>query len=98
MLPVVDDDGRYHGCITARDVAEALDGDSPPETVAQVSNLPPTLTVDAGPPEVLAALAGHERNGVPVLDRARTELVGWLTYQQGLAVLHPNIPDGKAAT
>jgi CIC family chloride channel protein len=95
MLPVVDADGRYRGCASAEDVAEALDGPSPPQTVAALVTVVGTIGADDGPRQILAALAGHGGTGLPVLDQAGTALIGWVTYEIVLARMHPDIDSGS---
>ncbi|MEV6558245.1 chloride channel protein [Nocardia sp. NPDC051756] len=87
MLPVVGADGYYHGCVTARDIAEALDDPEAADTVRTLLTLPPTLAVDATLPEMLTALVGHDGTGLPVVDRARGELTGWIDYDDVLIAL-----------
>ncbi len=93
IVPVINDDGQYCGCVTAEDVAEALDGESPPETVATIVHPAPTVGIDDDPPKILSALAGHGGTGLPVVNREKTALVGWITYETVLARMHP---DGRA--
>ena len=91
MVPVVAADGRYTGCISAQDVAEALDGPDPPATVSELVERPTAIAADAGPHEILAALIGRGGTGLPVLDHEKTALIGWITYEAVLARLHPDI-------
>ena len=93
ILPVIAADGRYCGCVTAEDVAEALDDPDPPQTIAEVVHSATTVGADDGPPKILAALAGHGGTGLPVISRDKTALVGWITYETVLARMHP---DGRA--
>ncbi|MEV6610782.1 chloride channel protein [Kutzneria sp. NPDC051319] len=90
ILPVVGADGRYHGCVTARAVAEALgDEQSRDHTVADLAELPPLVTCASPLPEALGALVSAQGTGLPVLDDEATELVGWLTHQSLLRALQP---------
>nr|WP_141995826.1 chloride channel protein [Amycolatopsis cihanbeyliensis] len=89
ILPVVGDDGDYHGCVTARAVTEALADDSAAKgTVDGLAELPPLLTRESGIPEALAALSDAPGTGLPVLSAER-RLVGWVTHQSILDALHP---------
>ena len=90
ILPVIDDDGQYRGCVTAEDVAEALDDESPPGTVATIVHPAPTVGIDDDPPKILSVLAGHGGTGLPVVNREKTALVGWITYETVLARMHPD--------
>jgi CIC family chloride channel protein len=90
ILPVVGADGRYHGCVTARAVAEALgDQQSRDHTVADLAELPPLVTRASPLPDALGALVSAQGTGLPVLDAETTELVGWLTHQSLLRALRP---------
>lgn len=76
MLPVVDNDGRYLGCVSARDVAEALDDSSPPDGVEPLVGLPAAVTANAPVDEILAGLSGRGGTGLPVLNDARPHWSG----------------------
>jgi len=93
ILPVVAEDGRYRGCVTSEDVAEVLDEDNAPETVAAIVHSVTTVGADDDPPRILAALAGHGGTGLPVVNRDKTALVGWITYETVLAQMNT---DGEA--
>jgi CIC family chloride channel protein len=93
MLPVVTPDGRYTGCVSAEDVAEALDDANAPATVGDLTKPTATIKADAGVREILDALKGHGGTGLPVLDPDRTSLIGWMTYETVLSRLHPD-PEG----
>jgi CIC family chloride channel protein len=93
MLPVVTPDGRYAGCVSAEDVAEALDDANAPATVGDLTKPTATIKADAGVREILDALKGHGGTGLPVLDSDRTSLIGWMTYETVLSRLHPD-PEG----
>jgi len=89
MLPVVGSDGVYHGCVTARLVAETLaDADTDDKTVADLATLPPVVTADATLTEALLALAGSSGGGLPVMDPTHTQLTGWVTHESVLSVFH----------
>jgi len=93
MLPVVAEDGRYAGCVSAEDVAGAVEDATAPEVVHDLIHPAPTITADANLSEVLKALAGHGGTGLPVLDSERTSLIGWVTHETVLAKLHPDTGD-----
>ncbi|GGM34066.1 transport integral membrane protein [Longimycelium tulufanense] len=87
ILPVVGGDGRYHGCVSARAVAEALGGVRAGDlVVADLAELPPLITCDAPLTDAVAALVNARGTGLPVLDRDGTILVGWITHQAILTV------------
>ncbi|PRX43721.1 CIC family chloride channel protein [Prauserella shujinwangii] len=90
ILPVVGGDGAYHGCVTARAVAEALDDEQASvRTVADLAELPPEVTLGATLTEALDALTRAPGTGLPVLDERAGDLVGWITHQRVLAALDP---------
>ena len=89
ILPVVGDDGRYRGCVTARTVAETLAADeNATTTIADLAELPPLLTPDSSLVDALTALTNAPGTGLPVLSAER-ELTGWLTHQAVLESLRP---------
>ena len=92
MLPVVGADGRYTGCVTAQDVAEALDDPEPPHGIQPLVGLPTSVAADADADEILAKLSGRGGTGVPVLNEDHTALIGWITYESVLARLRPDTP------
>ncbi len=96
MLPVVDADGRYRGCLSAEDLAEALDDPDPPVSVADLVQRPRIISADTAPPEILSALKGYGGTGLPVLDQDGSALIGWITYETVLARLHPDMPAGPS--
>ncbi|MTD52632.1 chloride channel protein [Amycolatopsis sp. RM579] len=88
ILPVVGADGQYHGCVTARAVAEALTGERE-ETVRSLAELPPLVTEESRLTDALDALTQAPGTGLPVLDKEAGNLTGWITHQAILAALHP---------
>lgn len=90
VLPVVGADGRYHGCVTARAVSEALaGGDGMARVARDLAVLPPKITETSTLSDALHALAGAEGTGLPVLDPAGRRLVGWITHRALLTVTGP---------
>jgi CIC family chloride channel protein len=87
ILPVVDDEGRYQGCVTAQAVAEAL-GDDSGGTVGELAELPPLVTCQTSLADALSALTNASGTGLPVLD-GEHRLTGWLTHQAVLSALAP---------
>jgi len=96
MLPVVTADGLYSGCVSAQDVAEALDDSDPPATVRELTRPAATVDADAGVREILDALKGRGGSGLPVLDTERRSLIGWVTYETVLSRLHPEPESGNS--
>lgn len=89
VLPVTDAAGVYRGVITARAVAEALDDDEePPETIADLTELPAAITAEETLSDTLHQLINAPGTGLPVLDTDRTTLAGWITHQSVLTALH----------
>ncbi|KAA9155276.1 chloride channel protein [Amycolatopsis acidicola] len=88
MLPVMGEDGEYHGCVTARAVAEAL-GDDREETVGALAELPPLVTGESSLTDALDALTQASGTGLPVRDKEAGALTGWISHQGILAALHP---------
>ncbi|WP_033288084.1 chloride channel protein [Amycolatopsis jejuensis] len=87
ILPVVDDEGRYQGCVTARAVAEAV-ADDHEGPVGDLTELPPLVTCDSTLADALDALTHAPGTGLPVLAGA-DELTGWITHQSVLTALKP---------
>jgi chloride channel protein, CIC family len=94
IVPVSRPDGHYLGCVTAQDIARALDDPDPPERVADIVQCPTALAADTPPHEMLSALTGHGGTGLPVLDGDGTAVIGWITYETVLARMHPEITTG----
>jgi CIC family chloride channel protein len=91
IVPVLGPEGGYLGCLTAQDVAEALEDPDPPEDIADLVGRPTVLAADTPPHQILSALTGHGGTGLPVLDAAGTAVIGWITYETVLARMHPEI-------
>jgi CIC family chloride channel protein len=90
VLPVIGADQLYHGCITARALAEALTNtESTDHTVADLAQTPPKITQNSTLTDALHALAGAEGTGLPVLDDDGARLIGWITHQAVLTALRP---------
>ncbi|WP_338602282.1 chloride channel protein [Saccharopolyspora sp. SCSIO 74807] len=94
VLPVVDPDGEYRGCVTTRAVAQALGaqrlepgGEDPRRLTGDLAELPPLITDRATLAEALDALASAPGGALPVLDESGRELSGWLTHRRVLGAL-----------
>jgi CIC family chloride channel protein len=92
MLPVADEKGRYLGCVSAQDVAEALDDPGGPGDIARLVGLPKAVAADAAAADVLASLSGRGGTGLPVLNEDESALAGWITYESILARLGHGTP------
>lgn len=91
MVPLVDADGRYAGCISTRNRTEALNDPDPPPTVAARVEQPALITADTSTPEILSALPGYGGTGLPVLDAEQGIVIGWVNYETVLNRLHPGV-------
>ncbi len=91
VVPIVDAKGRYVGCLSARDLTEALNDVDPPQTVEPLVEQPTVVTTGTAAPEILAALAGHGESGLPVVDDEDKMVIGWVTYETVLNRMHPGI-------
>ncbi len=87
QLPVLDDEGRYQGVVTARAVADTVaDGTHDTASVRRLVERPDVVTTQTPLEEALDALESTA-GAVPVLDPARTAVVGWLSHQGVLSAL-----------
>lgn len=89
VLPVTDSRGDYQGCVSAEDVAEALNDDAPPDTVSSLIRRPIALDETADSEKIVGALSGRGATGLPLLNAGHTAVVGWVTYESLLERLHP---------
>jgi CIC family chloride channel protein len=85
MTPCVDEAGRYAGCLSIQNLAEALNRAEPPATIAELVESPPTLRPEAATDDILLALNGRGGAGVPVLNQHGDAVIGWITYENVLA-------------
>ncbi|MCX5052011.1 chloride channel protein [Streptomyces sp. NBC_00201] len=93
-LPVRDASGRYLGMVSAQAVAEALteQPDGAPTRVGELAEPPAYVTADEPLATALHHLVAASGTGVPVLDREKSEPVGWLSHQSALRALHSTAP------
>ncbi|GGR92393.1 chloride channel protein [Streptomyces humidus] len=89
-LPVADEAGAYAGVVTAQAVAEALaeQPDAVPTQVGRLAERPAPVTADQSLAQALNTLLAAAGTGVPVLDHAHGEPVGWLSHQSALRAVH----------
>jgi chloride channel protein, CIC family len=97
VLPVADSRGAYRGVVTARAAAEALTSaraghQEAPVRVGDLAELPTPVTADMPVAQALQLLVNSPGTGLPVLDGAKSSLVGWITHQSVLAALHDRDP------
>jgi len=96
QLPVLDSHGRYRGIATAHAVADTLaDGEHNRATVASVVELPDAVTISDHLTDALTALESTP-GAIPVLDNDHANLVGWLSHQRVLSILHGNSDEASA--
>ncbi|WP_433680347.1 chloride channel protein [Nocardia sp. CA-119907] len=88
ILPVLDETGRYRGCVSAREVAESLDAPEPPPTLAPLVQELSPIAADTCFHDIVIALAGHGSTGLPVVDADHTAVIGWVNHEDLLSVLH----------
>ncbi|WP_433714065.1 chloride channel protein [Nocardia sp. CA-084685] len=88
ILPVIGADQRYHGCVTARAIAENLAApESTDTTVADLAVIPHKISEISTLAEALDVLTDAEGTGLPVLDTDGHTVVGWLTHRAVLTAL-----------
>ncbi|WP_407342785.1 chloride channel protein [Pengzhenrongella phosphoraccumulans] len=98
QLPVLDAHGRYRGIATAQTVAATLaDGDHNRATVASVVELPDAVKITDHLTDALSAL-DSTTGAIPVLDADHANVVGWLSHQRVLALLHGASSDARELT
>jgi CIC family chloride channel protein len=98
QLPVLDAHGRYRGIATAHAVADTLaDGEHNRATVASVVELPDTVRISDHLTDALNALESTP-GAIPVLDADHANVVGWLSHQRVLGLLHGSSDDAQAIT
>jgi CIC family chloride channel protein len=85
LLPVVDGEGHYVGCLSSHDLLEA--SGSQVRLINGLITHPTTLSPNAELREMLDTLAFQ--GGAPVLSEAG-DLVGWLVYEDLLARMYPS--------
>lgn len=96
QLPVLDDHGRYRGITTAQTVAATLaDGEHNRATVATVVELPDAVRISDHLTDALDAL-DSTTGAIPVLDADHANVVGWLSHQRVLGLLHGTPDDARA--
>jgi CIC family chloride channel protein len=94
VLPVMGADERYHGCVTARAIAEALGNtESADHTAGDLATMPPKVTERSTLVDALHALAGAEGTGLPVLDPDGHTVTGWITHRAVLTALQESAKD-----
>lgn len=88
VLPVVDGNGRYQGCVTAGAVAEVLgDGTVNNGEVGKLLEVPPEISSENKLVDALDSLVSVEVSAAPVLDERGTEPVGWISHRTLLSCM-----------
>lgn len=84
-LPVLDEAGDYAG-VVAQAVAKALaeQPEGAPAVVGQLAEPPAPVTADQPLAQALHSLLSAAGTGVPVLESAHGNPVGWLSHQSAL--------------
>jgi CIC family chloride channel protein len=84
-LPVVDQDGRYRGTVTARRVEEAMRENAMATPIGNFAQETPRIRQDQMLEEALDSLVDHELDGLPVMGgEDGNRIVGWLTHRDVL--------------
>ncbi|GAB3550966.1 CIC family chloride channel protein [Actinopolyspora lacussalsi] len=88
VLPVLDDEGRYKGCVTAGAVAEVLgDGTVDNGEVGDLLESPPTIASGSKLVDALDSLVSVEVTAAPVLEEQGTQPVGWISHRTLLSCM-----------
>ncbi|MEU9480509.1 chloride channel protein [Streptomyces sp. NPDC048191] len=89
-MPLVDAAGRYQGVVGSMTTADALEAGVPlSRPLAELRSFPPVALAGQELHEVLALFTESDEDGLPVLDSARSHLVGWLSHRAALLALFP---------
>ncbi|WP_455355255.1 chloride channel protein [Streptomyces sp. SYSU K217416] len=87
-LPVEDVDGTYVGVVTLQQASLAGHAGAADDTLAALTSTPPVLTDRMTVEKALDALmSAPAMDGIPVLDAARLQPVGWVTRTAVLSAL-----------
>lgn len=94
-LPVVDDEGRYRGTVTAAQLEAGARDDAMDATAGELAVMAPTVHADQTLDDALRILVGNDRSGVPVVQGGA--VAGWLTHRDVLRAysnqVHPPRPE-----
>ena len=83
-LPVVDDDGRLRGVISAEDVEAALAGDIGERSAGDLARQTPVLRAHDPLEQAAHLLVESDEAGLPVIAPHGPEVVGWITHRDVL--------------
>jgi CIC family chloride channel protein len=97
-LPVLDRDGRLLGVIAAVDVEQALGRSTDGLSAGALVHDTPELRAEQSLTDAVRALASSDDDGLPVLDRDGTNVVGWLTHQRVLRAYRDRIEGHRTRT
>lgn len=93
-LPVVDAEGRYCGTVVAREVEQSLRDNATDVVAGNAAQETPTLTASQTLEQALAQLVRSGAPGLPVVDAARQNLVGWLNHRDVLRLYSERVERG----
>ncbi|HEY2900689.1 MAG TPA: chloride channel protein [Polyangia bacterium] len=93
VLPVVDDDGRYRGLITAREVETAMRTSRSDVAIGDLAKGAPTVKPDDKLDQALHALVRDDLPGLAVLNQERAA-IGWLTHRSILRAYRARLNGG----
>jgi CIC family chloride channel protein len=97
VLPVVDDDGRYRGLITAREVETAIRTSRSDVAIGDLAKGAPTVKPDDKLDGALHALVGDDLPGLAVLNQERAA-IGWLTHRSILRAYRARLDGGAGGS
>ena len=89
-LPVIDDEGRYRGVVTSRDVERAMTA-TRDASAGDLAQQAPTLTANQRIEQALDDLVRDDLAGLPVLADDGRSVVGWLTHHDVLRAYHARL-------
>jgi CIC family chloride channel protein len=95
-LPVIDDQGRYRGTVTAAQLEAGARDDATDATAGDLAVLTATIGVDQTLDDALRALVTNDRSGLPVIDGAA--VAGWLTHRDVLRAYSAHAHHDPTAT
>jgi chloride channel protein, CIC family len=93
-LPVVDAEERYCGTVVAREVEQSLRDNATDVVAGNAAQETPTLTASQTLEQALAQLVRSSAPGLPVVDAARQNLVGWLNHRDVLRLYSERVERG----
>ncbi len=80
-LPVIDARGHFRGIVNAEAVDSALREEAGDVTAGDLADVPATLLPDAPLDSALTQFVQQDTSALPVVDKATSTIVGWLTHR-----------------